>query len=250
MARYLIHAGTDIACVGIWDAGLPSAKRSVEGKALEASAARGEVLAIHTHADGSYLLQIHVDEPFVPAPWQRFDTVGNALGLHLGSGTAMAGGCEDFRNPRPQITSEADRFHVEPSWYRVRVHLNRMEGSEDEQRAHAEASRALTPEELARYQRLGKSFRTGWLLALMAGAALVTSVFVQARLVPVAVGALLAVAAGWRLLRLKRSDYDALHLRYEDAFAAAASPDIVLELHREPGPLPGGCVDLEGPHAS
>ncbi|QAT85947.1 hypothetical protein EJ065_4395 [Corallococcus coralloides] len=250
MARYRIHAGTDIACVGIWDAGLPSAKRSIEGKALEESAARGEVLTIDTSADGSYLLQIHVDEPFVPAPWQRFATVGNELGLHLGSGTAMAGGCEDFRNPRPQITSAADRFHVEPSWYRVRVHLDQMEGSEDEQRAHEEASRALTSEELARYQRLGKSFRTGWLLAVMAGAGLLASVFLQHRLVPGALGALLAVAAGWRLLRLKRSDYDALHLRYEDALAVAVSPDIVLELHREPGPLPGGSVSLEGPHSS
>ncbi|RKG62851.1 hypothetical protein D7V80_32925 [Corallococcus sp. CA054B] len=250
MARYLIHAGTDIACVGIWDAGLPSSARPIKGKALEESAARGEVLAIHTSADGSYLIQLHVDEPFVPALWQRFDTVGNELGLHLGSGTAMAGGCEDFRNPRPQITSEADRFHVEPSWYHVRVHLNRMEGAEDEQRAHAEASRALTPDELARYQRMGKSFRTGWLLAVMAGAALVTAVFLQHRLVPGTLGAILAVAASWRLLRLKRSDYDALHQRYEDAFAAAVSPDIVLELHREPGPLPGGCVDLDGPHSS
>ncbi|WP_404372588.1 hypothetical protein ACIHQR_16980 [Corallococcus coralloides] len=250
MARHRIHAGTDIACVGVWDAGLPFAERSVEGKALEASATRGEVLTIDTHADGGYLLQFHVDEPFVPEPWQRFETVENALGLHLGSGTAVAGGCEDFRSSRPRITSTADRFQVEPSWYRVRVHLNRMEGSEDEQRAHAEAARSLTAEELSRYQQMGKSHRAGWLLAVMAGASLVTSVFVQARLVPGVLGALLAVAAGWRLLRLKRSDYDALHLRYEAAFAAAVSPDIVMELHREPGPLPGGFVSLEGPASS
>ncbi|MBN8228042.1 hypothetical protein JYK02_11035 [Corallococcus macrosporus] len=247
MAQHRIHAGTDIACVGLWDAGLPSAERSIEGKALEASAARGEVLAIDTSADGGYILQIHVDEPFVPAPGQRFDTVGNELGLHLGSGTAMAGGCEDFRNPRPQITSAGDRFQVEPSWYRVRVHLNRMEGPEEEQRAHEEAARALSSEELARYHRLGKSLRTGWLIAVLSVAALMASVFFQAARALGVLGALVAAAAGWSLLRIKRSDYVSLHLRYQRALDAAYAPDIVLELHQTTGPLSGGTVALDDP---
>ncbi|RKH02991.1 hypothetical protein [Corallococcus carmarthensis] len=250
MAQHRIHAGTDIACVGIWDAGLPSAKHPIEGKALEASAVRGEVLVIDTSADGGYILQVHVDEPFVPLPGKRFDTIGNELGLHLGSGTAMAGGCEDFRNPRPRITSAEDRFHVEPSWYRVRVHFNRMEDPEEEQRAHEEAARALTSEELARYLRMGKSLRTGWLIvAASAVAALMTSAFLQAGPTLGALGAGMAVAAGWGLLRLKRGDYDALHLRYQRALKAAYPPDIVLELHRAPGPLPGGTVALDGPPA-
>ncbi|GMU11524.1 hypothetical protein [Corallococcus caeni] len=250
MARYRIHAGTDIACVGIWDAGLPATKRSIGGKALEASAARGEVLVIDTSADGSYILQIHVDEPFVPAPGQRFDTVGNELGLHLGSGTALAGGCEDFRNPRPQITSAEDRLHVEPSWYRVRVHLNQTEDPEEEQRAHEEASRALSSEELTRYGRLGKALRRGWLIAVLSAAAVMASVCFLAGPVLGGLGALVTVAAGWAVLRLKRGDYDALHLRYQRALDAAYPPDIVLELHRAPGPIPGGTVAMEGPHAS
>ncbi|NPC72614.1 hypothetical protein HPP05_22930 [Corallococcus exiguus] len=251
MAQHRIHAGTDIACVGVWDAGLPLAKRAIEGTALKESAARGEVLVIDTSADGRYLLQIHVDEPFVPSPGQRFDTVGNELGLHLGSGTAMAGGCEDFRNPRPQITSAGDRFHVEPSWYRVRVHLNQTEGSdEEEQRAHEEAARALTSEELARYLRLGKALRTGWLVAVVAVAAVLATVVFQAALTLGVLGALVAAAAGWSILRLKRGGYDALHLRYQRALMAAYPPEIVLELDRATGPIPGGFVYLDDPPAS
>ncbi|WPB78464.1 hypothetical protein KYC5002_04740 [Archangium violaceum] len=102
MAAYLIDAGTDIACVGIWDAGLPPAERPIEGEALNASAARGEVLPIHTSADGSYLLRILVEEPFVPPEGQRFVTLEREFGLELRLGTALVGGCEDFQNPRPE----------------------------------------------------------------------------------------------------------------------------------------------------
>ncbi|RKG74264.1 hypothetical protein [Corallococcus terminator] len=246
MTRHRIHTGTDIACVGIWDAGLPPSKRSIEGKALEASAARGELLPIYTHADGSYILQIHVDEPFVPPPSQQFETLGREFGLHLGSGTAIAGGCEDFRSPRPQITSVEDQFHVEPSWYRVRVHLNQMDGPEHEERAHQEARQTLTPEEFARYTRLGKSRRVGCLLAGVAVSAVMAAVFFRNGLALGALVTLMAGAMGWMFLRFKRDGYAALHLRYQRALDAAVPPDIVLELYRAEGPLPGGSVALEG----
>ncbi|MFE8602714.1 hypothetical protein [Archangium violaceum] len=145
MAAYLIDAGTDIACVGIWDAGLPPAERPIEGEALNASAARGEVLPIQTSADGGYLLRILVEEPFVPPEGQRFVTLEREFGLELRSGTALVGGCEDFQNPRPRITSEKDRIRVEPSWYRVCVHLNVTEGDVREALAYEEAEKALTP---------------------------------------------------------------------------------------------------------
>jgi hypothetical protein len=213
MAQHRIHAGTDIACVGIWDAGLPPSERPITGKALDASAARGELLPIHTSSDGSYVLHILVDEPFVPPSWQRFETLERVFGLHLGSGTAIAGGCEDFRNPLPQITSEEDRLHVEPSWYRVRVHLDRTDGDERERRAHAEAEQALTPEELARYHQQGKSLRAGCFITGVAIASALASVFFQAWLVLGALATLLGAAMGWRALRRKRDGYDSLHLR-------------------------------------
>lgn len=250
MAQHRIHAGTDIACVGIWDAGLPPSEHSIGSKALDASAARGELLPIHTGADGSYILQIHVDETFVPPPSQRFETLERVLGLHLGSGTAIAAGCEDFRSPRPQITSEEDTFHVAPSWYRVRVHLNRTEGDEREKRAHEQAEQTLTPEELARYHRQGKALRAGCFIAGVSVAITVASGVLQAGLVLGAPAMLLGAAMGWRVLRLKRSGYDMLHLRYLRALEAAAPPDIVLELHRAEGPLPGGSVELDGTPSS
>lgn len=245
MAQHRIHAGTDIACVGIWDAGLPPSERSLSGEALDASAARGELLVIRTSADGSYLLQVHVDELFVPPAPLRFETLGREFGLHLGSGTALAGGCEDFRNPRPQITSAEDRLQVEPSWYRVRVHLNQMEADEDEQRAHEEAARALTEEELARYRAQGKALRTSALIVGAAVATVVATVLFRGGLVLGALAALIAAATGWRHLRVKREGYDALHLRYQRALDEATPPDIVLELYRAEGPLPGGTVALD-----
>ncbi|NBD09304.1 hypothetical protein [Corallococcus silvisoli] len=245
MAQHRIHAGTDIACVGIWDAGLPPSERPLSDKMLDASAARGELLAIHTSADGGYLLQVHVDEPFVPPASPPFETLGREFGLHLGSGSALAGGCEDFRSPRPQITSADDRLQVEPSWYRVRVHLNRMESDEDEQRSHEEAARALTEEELARYRSQGKALRTNALITGAAVATVVATVLLRGGLVLGVLAALIAAATGWRRLRVKREGYDALHVRYQRALDAATPPDIVLELYRAEGPLPGGTVALD-----
>nr|AYM53807.1 hypothetical protein [Archangium sp.] len=246
MAAYRIDAGTDIACVGIWDAELPPAKHSIEGEALNASAARGELLPIYTHADGSYPLRILVEEPFVPPEEQRFVTLEREFGLDLRSGTALVGGCEDFRNPRPRITTDRDRIRVEPSWYRARVHLNVTDGDLLEALAHTEAEKALTSEEHARYRQLGKHYNRGCALQLIAVALGIGSVLIRgvAGLVGGAMAVLLMAAAFWSR-RLGRTGYDALHRRYQRALEAAHPPTIVLELHRAEGPLPGGSVALE-----
>ena len=237
MAQHRINAGTDIACVGIWDAALPPSKRSIEG----------EILPIHTSADGSYVLQILVDEPFVPPQEQRFETLEREFGLHLGSGSAIVGGCEDFRNPRPQITSAEDRIRVEPSWYRTRVHINQTDVDLIEGLTHTAAEKALTPEEYARYRQLGTYVRTSWSLGMVAVALGIGSLLIRGvtGLAGGALAVLLMAAASWRRLRLEGTDYSTLHLCYQRALEAASPPDIVLELHRADGPLPGGCVELD-----
>ncbi|WP_157232112.1 hypothetical protein [Hyalangium minutum] len=247
MAQHLISAGTDIACVGIWDAGLAPSARPIGDKDLAASAERGEVLPIQTHADGTYLLRIHVDEPYVPPPAQRFETMGREFGLNLGSGTALVGGCEDFRNPRPQITFAADRFHVEPSWYRVQVHLNRTDPELLERLAHREAETALSEEENVRYRQLGKDQHRALFLGLGAlGTAILSGVIRgTAGVMGGGVAVLLAGAAFAFARRAKKAGYDSLHARYQTALAAAHEPDVVLVLHRTGEPIPGGSVDLE-----
>jgi hypothetical protein len=170
--------------------------------------------------------------------------VEREFGLHLGSGTAIVGGCEDFRSPSPAITTEEDHIRVEPSWYRVRVHINRTEDYISEGLAYTEADKALTPEELERYRQLGRHNNTGCSLYLGAVALGIGAFFIRgvAGLVGGALAVLLMAAGVWRNRRLERTDYHALHQRYVRATDEAWPPAIVLELHRAEGPLPGGFV--------
>ena len=134
VARYFFDAGTDVACVGIWDASLPPLRNPDPSSA----ASDGEVLPIETGADGGFGIAVLVEEGFVAPHALRYETVDREFGLNLTSGVALVGGIEDFRRQSPAITSEKDCIRLTPGWYRVRVHLDRTE---------SDAEEALTPEE-------------------------------------------------------------------------------------------------------
>ncbi|NMO20079.1 hypothetical protein HPC49_03630 [Pyxidicoccus fallax] len=247
MVQHRIDAGTDIACVGIWDAGLPPLRRVPDAKEVEASAVRGEALPIETSADGGYVLEILVEESFVAPAGRTYETLERDYGLNLASGTALVGGFEDFRSRRPQITSEEDLIHVEPSWYRVRVHLNRIDPEYVEALSHDAAERALSPEELARHRQLGRYGNAGCASMLLA-----VPLFIVAgrsngatALIALVAGLVLFTAPAWlNRLAKRRGDLE-LQQRYESTRARATPPDVVLELWRTDAPLPGGRVSLE-----
>ncbi|QSQ26734.1 hypothetical protein JY651_18180 [Pyxidicoccus parkwayensis] len=216
-------------------------------KELEARAANGELLAIHTSADGSYRVRIVVDEDFHPAPEQHYLTLERELGIHLESGTAIVGGCEDFRRKDSMITSEVDQIPVAPSWYRARIHVEDSDGELREARAHDEAEKALTPAELATYRSEASSNRSVLVLCVLATAISFAALVVHRPIgfVIGAIAAALILTATWQRRRRRGDTYERMHARYQSAFDAAFPPDFVLELHRTEAPLPGGSVELE-----
>ena len=244
MARYRFDTGTDIATVGIWNASLPALQGYVPHRAFEEAAVRGEVLPVRTSADGGFDILVLVDEAFVPPDDVAYTADERELGLDLTSGEAFVGGCEDFRNPSPQITSESDRVHLAPSWYGVRVHACITSPERLADREEEAVEKVLTPAELALYRRSERRHGLGCNFILLALAVLAVAAIVRGRagLVGLVLGAA-ALVTGALLSRTGK--VASLTEVVERARDSVRPPDLVLELRRTTTPLPGGCVELE-----
>ena len=104
--------GTDIAAVGVWDPGIDHTAMPDGYRAsiayIEAQARAGQLFYINTGGDGGYPVDIYLNEQPDPDTLSLYNSPDRAFLITSQTGRLIAGGLEDFGNPKPQITNLAD----------------------------------------------------------------------------------------------------------------------------------------------
>lgn len=185
------HAGTDAAMIGIWDAGTPGDDLRLRPfseyfDAINADARDGKLLYVNTGGDGSYSVGIVVGRGQAPADlaaWYR--PVERTLYLQAPTGRIVAGGLEDYRNSKPQITTDASVCDVGPGSYQVFAY----QLTDDEERIDDEMA-SLVGDDALRYYYTRPDGCAPALVLVAAGlfASFVWSWWSMAIAVPLAVG--------------------------------------------------------------
>ena len=149
--HFNIELGTDVAALGVWDAAAGEARRGVAGREeCDADVAAAGVFILETGADGSYSSEFYIGEPVPEEKLRRARTVNREYLLRCGSGTLVAGGLEDYRSAKPQITDAGSRMAVPPGAYRLKVHV----GESEDQVNEADLVTAVGADDYAYYQKV------------------------------------------------------------------------------------------------
>lgn len=125
--RKRINIGTDIATIGFWDPScerpdLSAAKYAAYQAGLEAEANAGRLFFILTGADGSYPADVYTNQ--VPAPniLTLYESADRRFLIRCTSGRMVAGGIEDFVNPKKITISLKDQFALKPGSYAIQIY--------------------------------------------------------------------------------------------------------------------------------
>ena len=152
--KFETEAGTDIAMIGIWDADVPVGElRKIPYKRLMEELSKdghdGKILRVDTGADGGYpICVVSTEEEFGAFRLDAYAEIQHDFFLYSQSGNFIAGGLEDYRNGTPQLTSENDRFRLEPGGFRVRVYTH----DEDEDQIAKQVADEVGEDDLRHYQ--------------------------------------------------------------------------------------------------
>lgn len=149
--KFETEIGTDIAMIGIWDADVPVGKIPFKRRMQELSkdGQDGRLLRVDTSDDGDYhICVVSTHEELQEFNLDAYAEIKNEFFLRSQSGNFIAGGVEDYRNGKPQITSKDDQFRLEPGAYRVRVYVH----NEDEEQISKRVAVETGDEDLRYYE--------------------------------------------------------------------------------------------------
>lgn len=220
------------------------------GKLLHAEAASARVFVIETGADGGGDVEIYVDEPLPGSTYRGLRRCGSEHLLHLPSGRLMIGGAEDYRAPRPAITSAQNVATLPPGDYAIACYVH------DEAEATSFDPRKLGAligeEDFAYYQRVTWLSTGGYLIALLFF--VLCPMWGWKGALAATAGLLLAyfwVQEKWILARNER--YQSIRHRmndYHQQVQAQSAPTLILTLRRETAGsgVTGGVVRLHEPN--
>jgi len=132
-----IDAGTDVATVGIWDPQYEP-DRHLNEAARRERADRAQIFYVSTGADGSYPIDVFLNEEPPRDYLAALEHVGD-FRLTCTSGRLRVGGVEDFTREQKQITGPDDVIEVPAGDYTLAFWLNRR----TEEETARETERAL-----------------------------------------------------------------------------------------------------------
>jgi len=244
--RARLDAGTDVAMIGAWDAhrdAEPFAEnmfREVHAL-LESEAANGDLLLIHTGADGGGPVDVFVDEPIPPEELARLQPIEGLRRLSVPSGVLRIGGAEYYRVPKPMARPGV--VTIPSGDYAMSVFVPLDE--EAEPPSEAALRKRVGADELRRYDRINQGIVYGAFAAFVL-ALVGLAPFIGRLAFVAAVVVLLAwfPVANW--LTHRSRSYMRLHEIAVDFRLRQASPSLVLTLRRlRPGEtLAGGSVSF------
>ena len=115
--------GTDIATVGVWDPAETYPDKPADTQTfIQEQAKAGRLFYIQTGADGGYPTDFYVGEQPDPEVLELYIRYSPSYLIESRSGRLLAGGLEDFANPKPQITSSDDELVVIPGRYALSLY--------------------------------------------------------------------------------------------------------------------------------
>lgn len=229
-------AGTDVAMIGAWDADRGAQPFSAEeferlSDTLDADAAHGHIVVLHTGADGGAPVDVYVDEPVPAEHMARLTPEGEEFVLALPSGRLIVDGAEFYRS-RKRGRVGADRsVTVPPGDYRLRCYTAKDEEPAASPRSERDLSSILGPDDLRYYDRVTRGGCLAGLLLLFLFPALFPFVGWK-----IAFTATVVVVVGYFNLREWMLRRNTRFARLRETIAAfrleSREPTFVLELRR------------------
>ncbi len=240
--RKRIEAGTDIAMIGVWDPAherpdLKTARSADFEAGLETEARAGRLFYVQLWSDGSYDIDLYVDEEPPLDDLQIYTPSEREFLISSQSGRLMADGIEYFVSESNQGTSDDDPFQitVAPGMYALRVYQLQSEELDDR------IPNYVDHEDLAYYDSKFGGVPWGCLLFLIAAGLSLTSYWIAS------VG-LFVVWLGYLSVRsiLRRADvrFQEIADRVEAVYDRFPAFIFVLRRITERGNLEGGWYDL------
>ena len=166
--RARLDAGTDVAMIGAWDARrdaepFPAGKLREVHALLESDAANGDLLLIHTGADGGGPVDVFVDEPVPAEQLARLRPIDGPRRLSVPSGALRIAGAEYYRAPKPK--GRPGVIAIPSGNYAMSVLVPLDE--EEEPPSEAALRNKVGADELRRYDRINQGVVIGAFVALL-----------------------------------------------------------------------------------
>jgi hypothetical protein len=246
-----IHAGSDVAKIGAWDASqpLPPISEPWGGEytqTLDRDAAEGNLFLIKMGGDGSGPIDIFVDEDPPPSLLNKMRTFDGEFLLRVPSGKLLVAGVEAYRTSNTDAVDERGIATIPSGDYAIKCHewRNPETGGFP---TRAEFEKAIGAEEYSYYRRVQKIGCLGYALFLLLPA--------LRFLFSVGWGLGLTITLGavagffyWHQESLKGNErYQRINRAVNEAARNMETPSLVLQLRKvtDPTALKGGSVKVD-----
>jgi hypothetical protein len=252
--RMRVNVATDVAMIGIWDAGRPSLAASLASKGLEHEAAEGRLFLIHTGGDCGGEIDVLLDEPPAHDALKNLRAVPGEFLLLAPSGRLTVGGAEDYRKEGPRTLGDDSTITVPSGDYRLCCYASKKKEEEAPGRSIREVEvQTLGPEDLIYYRRLNRSQMKASLLGYLTFLLFPALVYPFGWKIALAVTLALALPYYYLLERWAKRNIEGdarwqrLNKMVGRAWQGIQSPLFVLHLERvtDRGTLQGGSVQVD-----
>ena len=194
--RARVDAATDVAMIGAWDASRnesPVSRRFGKDweRTLEDDLDRGHLFLIRTGGDCGGPIDVYLDTEIPGAELAHGRAIEGEFLISIPSGRLIVGGVEDYRNQKPQITSDKSVVSVPAGEYALRCFVG-LEGEAVQGASASALENALGRDDYRYYRKVQQSgclgfltpllfpiiaFRYGWKIALAGTAVILLGYF-------------------------------------------------------------------------